>query len=120
MAITLATVEYYGKVAVWSAGDSDDDNDIVVQTGSVIDFDEFELMSTTGVLDVFPSLDGTNYATAPLSLRDMGALSLNPVVVTVANRVYKFTGHFMAIRVQQASGVDTTAVTLVCGRSGNK
>ncbi len=117
MAITLATDEFYGNVLVWSGGDSDDDNDVVVQTNSIIHYNTFLLMSTTGVLDVTVTLDGTNYSTAPLSLTDLGAATAAPVLVTVANRIYGFKGYFMKLRVLQASGVDTTAVTLVCGRN---
>lgn len=116
MAITLATPDFYGNVLVYSAGDSDDDNDVVVQTGSIIHFNTFLLMSTTGVLDVLVTLDGTNYATAPYSLSDLGAASVTPVLLTVAERIYGFRGYFAAIRVLQNGGTDTTAVTLTCGR----
>ena len=116
MTITVATPKYFGNVLVYSEGDSDDDNDVVVQTGSIIHYNTFLLMSTTGVLDVLVSLDGTNYSTAPFSLSDLGAASVTPVPVTVANRVYGFRGYFAEIRVLQASGVDTTDVTLTCGR----
>ncbi len=116
MAITLATAKYYGNVLVFSEGDSDDDNDVVVQTGSIIQYNTFLLMSTTGVLDVYVTLDGTNYCTAPFSLSDLGAASVTPVLQTVANRIYGFRGYFAKIRVLQKDGTDTTAVTLTCGR----
>ena len=116
MTIALATDELYGKVLVWSGGNSDDNNDVVVQTKDVLQFNTFLLMSTAGILDVLVSLDGTNYATAPLSLTDLGATTTAPVIVTVANRIYGFRGYFSKIRVLQADTTDTENVTLVCGR----
>ena len=116
MAITLATAKYYGNVLVFSEGDSDDADDVVVQTGSIIQYNTFMLMSTTGALQVLVTLDGTNYATAPYSLSDLGAASVTPVLLSAANRVYGFRGYFAKIRVTQNGATDTTAVTLTCGR----
>ena len=116
MTIALATAELYGKVLIWSGGNSDDDNDVVVQTNDVLQYNTFLLMSTAGVLDVLVSLDGTNYATVTLSLTDLGASSTAPVKVTVAARIYGFRGYFSKIRVLQNAGTDTEEVTLICGR----
>ena len=78
------------------------DNDVVITFDDVVDgADTFLLMSTAGAMDVFVSLDGTNYSTAALSLTDMGAITSDPVVVTAANRCYGFRGKFKAIRVLQ-------------------
>lgn len=85
------------------------DNDVLINfTASSSDWenlvgaaDTFLLMSTAGAMDVFVSLDGTNFATAALSLTDMGATTSDPVVVTAANRVYGFRGKYKSIRVLQ-------------------
>ncbi len=116
MTIALATDEFYGNTLVWSGGNSDDDNDVVVQTNDVTHFNTFMLTSRLGALDVLVSLDGTNYSTVPLSLTDLGAASVNPVIVTAAARIYGFKGFYMKIRVLQNSGTDTEDVVLVCGR----
>ena len=117
MTITLATPKYYGNVLVYSEGACDDADDVVVQTGSIIQYDTFELMSTSGALQVLVTLDGTNYTTAPLSLSDLGAAASAPVIVTVANRLYGFKGFFAAIRVTQNGATDADDVSFICGRS---
>ena len=117
MTVTLATDEFYGDVLVWTGGISTDDNEVVVQTADVFNYETFLLLGTAGAMDVTITLDGTNYSTAPLSLTDMGAAASAPVIVTVANRVYGFKGRFNKIRVLQNGGTDTADVSLVCGRN---
>lgn len=83
-------------------GSGTNDNDVVIDATDLMDgADTFFLMSTAGAMDVFVSLDGTNYTTAALSLTDMGATTTTPVVVTAANRMYGFRGKFKAVRVLQ-------------------
>lgn len=76
------------------------DNALILEV-EVAQYDTFILQSTQGAMDVFVSLDGTNYATAPLSLTDMGAVSSDPVIVTAANRTYGFRGKFRKVKVLQ-------------------
>ena len=78
------------------------DNDLLFTTPEVSNFDTFELLGTTGAVDVEVQLvvNGT-WSTAPLSMQDLGATTLNPVLVTVAGRLYGFTGNFHAVRVRQ-------------------
>lgn len=71
------------------------------------------LMSTDGAVDVFVSLDGTNYATAALSLQDMGATTNDPVVVTVADRLYGFVVKARYIRVLQ-NGATAASASMNC------
>jgi hypothetical protein len=83
-------------------GSGTNDNDVVIQFDDIVDgCDTFMLFSTTGAMDVFPSLDGANFATAPYSLFDGGGTSQDPVLVTVAGRMYGFRGKFKAVRVLQ-------------------
>lgn len=96
-------------------GASVDDNDIIIQTNDVQRYNAFFLMSTAGAMDVFVSVDGTNYSTAALSLVDFGASDVNPVVVTAANRIYGFRGKFSKIRVLQNGATDVTAAALRAG-----
>lgn len=93
------------------------DNDVVIENDSIERYEEFTLMSTAGAMDVFVSLDGTNYSTAPLSLADLGAITLDPVIVTAANRVYRFRGVFKAVRVRQNGVTAVANATLICGRA---
>ena len=99
-------------------GSGANDNDVTIQTDSVDQFDAFCLMSTTGALDVFVSLDGTNYATAAMSLQDFGATNTDPVLVTAANRVYCFVGKYKKLRVLQNGAVATANVTLNAWKLG--
>lgn len=96
---------------------STDDNEVVIQTGDVSRWNTFMVMSLTGAVDVFVSLDGTNYATAALSLVDQGAADAAPVLVTAALRCYGFRGIFRKIRVLQNGATGVSAV-LLCGSLG--
>lgn len=101
-------------------GTGTDDNDIVIEFNDVVDgADTFLLMSTAGAMDVFVSLDGTNYSTAALSLTDMGATTSDPVLVTSANRVYGFRGKYKAIRVLQNGATAVANAVLRYGVMGD-
>lgn len=91
------------------------DNDIVIQTNDISRYNAFFLLSTTGAMDVLVSLDGTNYSSAALSLIDDGATTIDPVLVTVANRVYAFRGKFKAIRVLQNGATAVANADLIAG-----
>ena len=92
------------------------DNDVVIEAENIERYSEFTLGSTAGAMDVQVSLDGTNFLTAQLSLADLGAITTAPVLVTVANRVYRFRGVFKSIRVSQNGATDTADAMLLCGR----
>ena len=101
-------------------GSGTDDNDVVIEFNDIVDgADTFLLMSTSGAMDVFVSLDGTNYSTAALSLTDMGATTSDPVIVTVANRVYGFRGKYKAIRVLQNGATAVANAVLRYGVMGD-
>lgn len=93
------------------------DNDIAIQTNDVQRYDTFMLTSTGGAMDVFVSIDGTNYSTAALSLIDFGAITQDPVVVTAANRVYAFRGKYKRVRVLQNGAAAVTAASLRAGET---
>jgi len=117
MAAGTMTIEYLGNVIRYTNSSTAND-DILIQTDDVSRYDTFMLMSTAGTVDVFVSLDGTNYATAPLSLVDQGATTSDPVVVTAALRCYGFRGKFRKIRIMQNGATNPTAATLLCGGLG--
>lgn len=102
-------VRYYGT--------GTNDNDVLFTTGTMTEYSACTLMSTTGAVDVFVSLDGTNFSTAALSLQDFGATTNDPVVVTAALRVYGFAGKYKAIKVLQ-NGATAAAASLLCWKYG--
>lgn len=108
------SVDTTGTAIIYS-NDCTDDNEVLIQTADMLRYDSCLVMSTTGAVDIFVSIDGTNYSTAALSLQDYGATTTNPVLVTVADRVYGFVSKFRFIRVLQ-NGVTDAAASLVCWR----
>lgn len=117
---TLAIIDSVGNMTRFSGGVGVNDGDIVVQTSDVSRFDSFMVISTAGAMQVFVSLDGTNYSTAPLSLIDLGATSTAPVTATVGNRLYGFFGNFAAVRVKQTGATAVTAATLTMTKKGGQ
>jgi hypothetical protein len=117
MAVGPLTTNHLGNDSLEYTGSSTADNDIVIQTQDVTKYDAFMLQTVTGAVDVFASLDGINYATAPLSLQDFGAAVSDPVLLTAAGRTYGFRGKFKRLRVLQ-NGATAVAVTLLCGKIG--
>jgi hypothetical protein len=111
-----ATTDHMGNSLRYKAGSGTNNDDIVIQTGDVSQYDEFILQATAGATDVLVSLDGTNYSTAPLSLVDLGAVTSDPVLVTAANRTYAFFGTFALIRVLQNGATGVANATLMCKR----
>lgn len=109
---TYAAVENYGH-AIRYYGSGSSDNDVLFTTGDMTRYSACTVMSTTGAVDVFVSVDGTNFSTAALSLQDFGATTNDPVVVTVAGRVYGFAGKYRTIRVLQ-NGATAAAASLLC------
>lgn len=109
-------VDHMGNALRYRAATGTNDNDVVIQTGDTTAYDEFELQSTAGAMDVFVSLDGTNYSTAPMSLTDLGATTTDPVLLTAANRTYMFFGTYAAIRVLQNGATGVAGATLMCKR----
>ncbi len=90
-------------------------NDVLFTTASVQHHELFTLMSTTGAVQVLASVDGINFATAPLALEDAGSATNGTyVLLTAALRVYKFWGKFTRLRVTQ-NGATAANATLICG-----
>lgn len=113
----MATPDHMGNCLRYKDGVGANDNDVVIQTGDVSSYNEFVLQATDGAVDVFVSLDGANYSTAPLSLIDLGATTSDPVLVTAADRTYAFFGRFALIRVLQNGVTAVAGCTLMCARA---
>ena len=99
----------------FKTGTGANDNDVVLTLDRADAYDTFQILTTAGAVDVFVSLDGTNFATAPLSLSDLGATTSTPVLVTAANRVYGWRGKYRKIRVLQNGASAVTSCTLSYG-----
>jgi hypothetical protein len=119
MALTVASQVASGdsSIRLYTGGLGVSDNDVVVQANDVSSYRTFDITTTAGAADVFVSLDGTNYPSSPISLFDLGSASFSTaVVVTAANRVYRFTGCFEKVKVQQAGATPPADVILRCYR----
>ncbi len=110
-----ATVITEGSSSTQFSGTGTNNNDTVIQTNDVQRYNAFIIVTTTGAVDVFVSLDGTNYSTEPLSLVDFGATTQDPVLVTSAGRVYGFRGKFKYIRILQNGATAVSGATLLAG-----
>lgn len=116
MALVLATIDIVGNVQRYVGGSGVNANDVVVQTGDISRFDTFLLMTTAGAAQILATLDGVNYAAAPMSLDDLGAVASAPVIVTAASRIYRLRGSFAKLQVTQNGAAAVTGVTLICSR----
>jgi hypothetical protein len=117
---TLATIDIVGNFTRFSGGVGVSNGDTVIQTNDASRYDSFTLISVAGAMAVFVSLDGTHYTTAALSLIDLGATTVAPVVVTAAGRLYAFYGNFALVQVQQSGGTAVTGATLVMTKKGGQ
>lgn len=104
-----------GGESITFAGSASTDGGVLFQTTEtqLAQFDRCVIMSTTGAVEVFVSLDGTNFATQPLSMQDLGAETTAPVLETTALRIYGFVVRARAIKVAQ-SGATGAAATMIC------
>ena len=93
-------------------GSAANDDDLLFTATNSLRYDACMLMSTAGAVDVETTLDGTNWS-APMSLQDLGATSVDPVVVTAADRMYAVLGRYMGIRVRQ-NGATAASASLLC------
>jgi len=114
----VGTVNYFGEKFFRIVGDAGSiDNDIVIESDDLSRFDTFELSSAAGAMDVFISHDGAAFI-GPRSLGDLGAVTLDPVIVTAAARSYGFRAALHHIRIRQNGATPVTGAVLVCKRIG--
>lgn len=101
MTIPVGTVEGWGRRALYKGIAGVNDNDVVLETNDLSQYDKFVFMSTAGAWDILVSLDGTNYVTAPVSMTDMGATATAPVIVAAAARLYGLGAPIKTLKVLQ-------------------
>ncbi len=110
--MSVGTSSPEGRHVVWAGDDGTNDNDIIIETNDISRYDTFMLSNKAGAVDV-EIHDGTQWlTTAPLSLTDLGATSLNFVIVTSALRQFGFKGNYNKIRVRQNGVTAATRVVL--------
>jgi hypothetical protein len=109
LALFAQDVVPFGRFYTRYTGTASADNATLFTTGDLAEYDACTIMSTAGAVDVFVTLDGSNWSTAALSLQDMGSTSVEPVLVTAANRVYAFVGKYRAVRVLQNGATGASA-----------
>ena len=93
-------------------GDCTENDEVLIQTDSLTGYHACFLMSSAGAVDVFVTLNGSNYSTAAFSLEDKGATDGTDAVVTTAGTVYGFATWFLGVRIVQNGATDATAALL--------
>lgn len=94
------------------------DNDVVIDFDTAERWNSFTLQTTTGVVDVDVS-SGLDVFKPRIALEDLHSLTpATRVIVTVATKVYRFTGTFKRIRVIQNGATAAVGTVLICARSG--
>ncbi len=117
MAVT-GTVESTGHRYINRGDAGVDDEDVVIETGDISELDLFHVSCGAGSFDVFVN-DGVQWLTVPLSLTDLGATGLDPVVAGTALRAYGFRGFWSKIRIQQTGATALTGCVLRGTRLNN-
>ena len=96
------------------AGSCTEDNEVLITTGDVSRYTECAVISTTGAVDIYVSIDGSNYTTDAVALVDLGAADTTPVLVTAALRYFAFP--LVAVKRIKVleNGATDAAATLTC------
>jgi hypothetical protein len=93
-----------------------DDEDVVIETNDIGNYDTFLLKNGAGAVEVMVDL-GDGVFVGPHSVADLGAIDSDPVVVTAAGRAYGFRGNFHRIQVLQTGATAATDAVLRLYRS---
>lgn len=116
MASVYDSVVKHGSYREYLGVDGVNDGDIIIETTDISTFNTFLLSNAVGAVDV-EIHDGQQWLTSPLSLADLGATTLDPVLVTAALRQYGWRGHYRKLRVAQAGAGVATGVVLRCWKN---
>jgi hypothetical protein len=106
--------ESFGNNGTRYYGTASADNQLLFTTGEILRFGRgCMLMSPDGAVDVEGTLDGTNWTTTPITMQDLGAVTVDPVAVTAPDRMYYVPGFYRFLRVRQ-NGATATSASLYC------
>ena len=93
-----------------------DDNDVVMELVDAEQYDSFYFSSTTGVMEVDVSVNGTDFNSIIALTDEASVAPATKVIITVAALLYSFRGNFKAVRVRQASATAVTDAAMNCRR----
>lgn len=113
MALTGTPLEL-GNVMVYVGVTGVNDNDVLIETADVSRYATFGLASTAGVMDVYVSIDGTNFLAGAISIWDMTGDGSVAVVETVAGALCQLRAKVMKIRVLQKGATAVENPRLLC------
>lgn len=96
-----------GSAAAYAGGGSTLDNEIILELDT-LGYDEIVFGATAGAVDVFGSLDGTNFLADALALEDLTATApATRVVVSAAGKSYLIRGgRYAKLRFRQNGDPD--------------
>jgi len=115
--MTLAVQEdlgRYGHRERFKNGSGINAGDLVIESRGLFSYDTFLIMSTAGVLEIFVCIDGENFTTSPISISDLTAAALTPVLVTEAGKIYGFRGGYEKIQARQVGATAVAGASLLC------
>lgn len=96
-------------------GSAAGDNATVFEFDDARSYDTFLLTSSAGVMDVYGSLDGANYAASAINMTDCCATDSTPVIETAAGRIYGIRGPYRKIKVLQKGATAVVGAVLSFG-----
>ena len=113
--IVFAAPTVRGPLFSWTGTGVNDDDELFIGTEAdgVPYLRSCSIISSAGSVQVLTSMNGSTWATAPLSLVDDGATDNNPVISTVALRQYTFFLVAAAFKVVQ-NGATAATATVNC------
>lgn len=104
-----------GPVSIKTGGTGVNDNDEIFEIeANAEDFDTWIIGSTAGAMDVFVSLDGTNYLADAFTLTDQCSTApATKVALTTAGRGFGLYGRYKKIRVLQNGATAVANAALI-------
>ena len=96
----------------WNGVAGTNDNDIVIETTAIDQFNGFFVSCGAGNFDIEVHNGDAWLTSAPLSMADLGSTSLDPVLVGLPLRQYAFRGNWKYIRVRQNGAIALTGMRL--------
>lgn len=113
MASVYDSVDEQGRFREYQGVAGVNDEDVLIETTDISRFNTFLLSNGAGVAKVEVH-DGVQWLTSPLSIADLGATTLDPVLQTVALRQFGWRGYYHKIRVTQEGATACTGSVLRC------
>ncbi len=113
MASTFLSIDDHGSYREYRGVAGVNDEDLLIETTDISKYDTFLLSNGAGACKVLVN-DGLQELTAPLSIGDLGAVDLNPVLLTAALRQFGWRGKYFKIKILQEGATACTGSVLKC------